>query len=236
MADLADESFHLPGAFDSYTLGALLADHASRIRTAVLVLLGVAALSALLWAEVRTSWLQSTAFSRLTASSDWVVVPVDAAEGTPELTAPAGPYNIRLGYTELPVFRERLDGAGFVVRARAVPSDRMRRMVRWGLFPIYNEKTAAGLELTDRGGQPLYRARYPGMQLDSFEEIPPLVRDMLLWIENRALLAPAAATTNPAIEWGRLSGQLITAIPWRLGVVPVAMLVTLRMSCAPANS
>lgn len=208
MADLGDESFQLPGALDSYTISALLADYAARVRALMIAFLGVAALSTLLWVEMRTSWLQSTVLSRLTASSAWVVVPVDAADRDPGLTAPAGPYNIRLGYTEIPVFRERLDGADFAVRSRAVPSDRMRRMVRWGLFPIYQEKTAAGLELTDRGGEPLYRARYPGMQLDSFDEIPPLVRDVLLWIENRDLLAPVSPTTNPAIEWRRLSGAV----------------------------
>jgi membrane peptidoglycan carboxypeptidase len=103
------------------------------------------------------------------------------------------------------------------LESQAVPSPGLARMVRWGLFPIYHEKGAAGLEILGDDGELVFRARYPD-NLFKFEEIPPVVSGALLWIENRELLSPDAPTSNPAIEWRRLSGALVGHTLRSLGV------------------
>ena len=78
-----------------------------------------------------------------------------------------------------------------------------------GLFLPYEEKDQAGLQLFDGTGAPLFSAQFPGRVYDSFEAIPPLVVNSLLFIEDRYLLDPIQPNRNPAIDWGRFSRALV---------------------------
>ena len=209
MAELGDGWLHAPGTHEheSDRAGVRTSRWASSARHAALVLFPAFVLLLLARAEMRTSWLQSRALSRLAATSAWTMAD-SSAPHTDGLQAPVGPYDIRLGYTDIRPFSERLERSGFQVESRAVPSAGMTRLVDWGLFPIYREKTEAGLQLTGSEGEPMFRASDPAAPFPSFDAVPPLVRDVLLWIENRELMGAASPTTNPAIEWRRLSGAV----------------------------
>jgi len=116
----------------------------------------------------------------------------------------AGPFDERLGYVQLPAFLRNLTDKGYPVEAQARMAPRMRQLVDWGLFPAYHEKTQAGLQVRDKDGEAMYSVRYPGHVYPTFEAIPSLMVNSLLFIENRELLDDAHPTRNPAIEWDRL--------------------------------
>ena len=99
-----------------------------------------------------------------------------------------GPFDERLGYHRLPDLVERLERQDFAVSAQARMSPKMLEFSDKGLFATYREKTTTGLELRDCRGQALSAARYPEQTYDSFEAVPPLLVDSLLFIENRELL------------------------------------------------
>ncbi len=171
-------------------------------------ILGVAAalLIAGVIAEVRTSWLQA----RLTAawSDDIGFVVEEGASPTPARAA-QGPYDRRLGYAALGDWIPSLEARGFEIEAQARVTPRFERALDLGLFPIYREKTQAGLTILDRSGEPFYTATYPERRYPSFDAIPPIVVHALLFIENRELLDPGSPYRNPAIEWDRLAGSIL---------------------------
>jgi membrane peptidoglycan carboxypeptidase len=155
---------------------------------------------ALLGWELRTSWLQARVFSATAKRISYTVEP-----GFGEALQPAhGPYDERLGYARLPEMARRLREARFEVEAQARPSPWLRRLNTLGVFPIYREKTQAGLEIYDRDGEALFVARYPGRVYRDFESVPPLVVASLLFVENREILDPTTPFRNPAVEWDRL--------------------------------
>jgi len=123
--------------------------------------------------------------------------------------APDGPYDRRLGYASIPAFTKRLQGYDFIITKQAQSSDSMLKFSRWGLFPTYHEKTQSGLKLFDRTGYPLSSSSYPKRTFTSFSEIPSVIVDLLLFIENRNLLDASRAFLNPAVDWGRLAKALI---------------------------
>src|SRR5262245_14270133 len=99
------------------------------LRAAAVVLVGVL----LGVCEARTSALQSAVATRIAARATWRVEP-GAGESVP--FSSAGPYDVRLGYTRLPTFRERLLERGYRIEAQARLSPTMRNLVRLGLPPI----------------------------------------------------------------------------------------------------
>jgi hypothetical protein len=102
-----------------------------------------------LTAEVRTSWLQSELLSRAVRDLTFQVEPGPSDAIRFPIN---GPYDQRLGYVQLPGFIERLRAQGFEVERQARLSERHRDAIDYGAFPIYREKTAAGLVLLDRSG------------------------------------------------------------------------------------
>jgi membrane peptidoglycan carboxypeptidase len=162
----------------------------------VLLIFGVAAV-----AELRWNWLQSKVLSiasaRLTYGLGEGVSPSFA-------TAPPGPYDTRLGYTHLPGVLERL-GSAYRVEQQARSSGSMMWLTGAGGFPVYPEKSQAGLLITDRDREPLFSSRYPQRIYQDFDSIPPLVVRTLLFIENRRILDGDSPYQNPAIEWNRLA-------------------------------
>ncbi len=120
-----------------------------------------------------------------------------------------GPYDARLGYSELPDFLKRLDEAGWRIDEQAKISRQMARVDDLGLFLPYHEKDQAGLLLLGSDGTPLYEAKYPQRVYKQFEDIPKVLVDALLYIENRELLTEQFPTRNPAVEWDRLAQALL---------------------------
>lgn len=174
-----------------------------RLRWLVLPLLLVliAVLGWFVAEELRTSRLQARHLATLAAENQFALE--DGAGAL--LPAPVGPYDTRLGYNQMPAFVSRLTERGFVVTRQARPSARMVELTDLGLFPIYREKNQGGLQLLDCQALPLHASRYPERGYASFDDVPPLLVDALLFIENRELLDPSRAMLNPAVEWGRFA-------------------------------
>ena len=120
-----------------------------------------------------------------------------------------GPYDIRLGYSKLPDYLQRLDQAGWQIDQQAHITIQMARVADLGLFLPYHEKDQAGLALRDSNGEVLYQGLHPSRVYERFEDIPKILVDALLYIENRELLTEQYPTRNPAIEWDRLAQALL---------------------------
>ncbi|HET8533886.1 MAG TPA: transglycosylase domain-containing protein, partial [Methylomirabilota bacterium] len=179
----------------------------ARLRALVLrrsLLLSVVALALLLLAlvEMRTSALQALVLSQAARVLTYRVAPGPS----PSVAFPrSGPYDVRLGYTRLPDFVDRLGAGGYRVEQQARLSTAMAYAAAWGLYPPYHEKSRAGLEVLDREGHPLYATRYPEQVYDRFDAVPPLLINTLLFIENRELLDTTQPYRNPVVDWRRLA-------------------------------
>lgn len=156
----------------------------------------------LAWIELQESNFQASYFNRMAKASTWKLEPGE----DPGIWLPgAGPYDQRLGYTQIKAFLPRMTAAGFAVTAQARQSREFRDIVGQGHFAIYREKSRAGLTILDRHDQALYDSQYPRLQYPDFEAIPPVLVEALLFIENRDLLDPNTPKRNPAVDWGRLT-------------------------------
>ncbi len=155
--------------------------------------------------EMRTSRLQARLLTPFAQAMD-----VTVREGpNPAARYPAqGPYNERFGYTALSAQLRALTGDLYAIESQAVLSPALDRFMAGGGFPIYREKTQAGLTLLDRNGLAMHSARYPERVFADFDEVPPLVAATLLFIENRELLNSDEPRRNPAVEWDRFAGAV----------------------------
>ena len=169
------------------------------------LLVGVCAIGAcvvILVAELRTSWLQSRLLTAVARRMTFSVEPgLSAAIRYPR----AAPYDDRLGYSKLPAILSRLRDAGYAIDTQARSSRILLGLTDWGTFSIYPEKTQAGLRILDRHEQDLFSFRSPERIYRAFDEIPAIVVQTLLFIENRELQQPRHSSQNPAIEWDRLA-------------------------------
>jgi len=175
---------------------------AKRLRSRVLYTAAAGILALLGSAEIHTSWLQAHLFSALAGSAGFSL----AAGPSPAIRFPEhGPYDRRMGYARLPELLPRLRTQGYRIEAQARPTETLRSLTDWGLFPVYGEKDQAGLRILGREGRPLYARSYPERAYKNFEQVPRLVAQTLLLLENRELLDPGRPYRNPAVEWDRLA-------------------------------
>jgi membrane peptidoglycan carboxypeptidase len=167
---------------------------------AVLVIVAVGTWFAL--REMRTSIWQARYLAPRAAEISWWM---EAGPADSLLPPARGPYDLRMGYTDLEDRVAMATERGFAVVEQARSSDRLHSLVgEHGLFPVYREKDQGGLTILDRDGEFLFRHRTPDRVWTAFEEIPPVVWQTLLYIENRTALDPDSPFRNPAVEWGRL--------------------------------
>ena len=90
---------------------------------------------------------------------------------------------------------------------------------RLGITPPYREPANVGLTIRSAEGVALYEAS-PGRRLfRAFDEIPPLIIQALLLMENRELGSePSDASSNPVLEWGRLAKAGLSYAGSKLGL------------------
>jgi membrane peptidoglycan carboxypeptidase len=150
--------------------------------------------------ELRNSWLESQVFQVADRHLTYRVA--DGPSNAIDYPA-AGPYDWALGYARMPVFLLRLQAAGFHVDAQAEDSRFYSILARSGVYPIYPQKNQAGLNITDRDGRDLFAAARPGRVYQTYADIPPLVVNTLLFIEDRHMLDSNHPNRNPAVEWDR---------------------------------
>lgn len=173
-----------------------------RIRPVLLILVLFGVAGGFLAMELREGRLQARVVSRIAEDLDYTV----GLGSSDRVRFPqAGPYDTRLGYTALPDFIARLTDRGATVRAQARWSSDLLRYTDFGLFPVYAQKPAAGLKITDRGRLPIFDVPAAARVWPAFEAIPPVLARTLTYVENRELLDPARRHRNPAVEWDRFA-------------------------------
>ena len=181
-------------------------------------LLALAVIGALGWAaeqEIGSSKLQAAFFTQLDRGMGYAV---QAGPSETIRWPNGGPYDGRLGYSQLPQFISALEKHGFAIESQAAWSPGLDRFVGEGAFPIYPEKARSGLKIFDRGGAEIYDAHVPERVYPDFAKIPPLVVGSLVYIEDRYLFDPNTPKRNAAVEWNRFG----LAVLGRIGglVVP----------------
>jgi membrane peptidoglycan carboxypeptidase len=165
--------------------------------------------------ELRTSALQAWLLPRYTARIHYEV-----AEGpSASIAFPhSGLFDARLGYTRLGEFQSRLEARGFEVERQAVVSPELVRLLAWGVAPPYREPPLPGLKVLGMEGAPLYDALRSQRCFVGFEDVPPVLVQTLLYIENRELLSPYDPRANPAIEWDRMAKASLLYAGTKLGL------------------
>lgn len=152
------------------------------------------------WHEYETSSLQSRLLSALAARIWYTVEPGPS----PTIVLPhAGPLDERRGYTRLGEFSARLEQRGFRLTEQARFSPTLVLLTRWNVPPPYREPSAAGLVIRSDRGDTLFDAVPRDGLYRRYEDIPPIVVNTLLFIENRRLDGDASPSANPAVDWGR---------------------------------
>ena len=179
----------------------------------VLVIVGLV-VTKLVRDEVKTSKYQARYLSAISEQLSFKLVSGPSSSiRYPEY----GPYDERLGYTLLPDIIEHLQNTGFSVTSQAYVSPMMTELADYGLFTVYHEKSQAGLSIVDKNDQVVFNALFPAHGYSNFKEIPPLILNTLLFIENRELLSDDNSNVNPAIEWDRLGFAGLQLMAHKLG-------------------
>jgi membrane peptidoglycan carboxypeptidase len=181
-----------------------------RIAAVALVLVALAGLA--FSCETRTSWLQARYFARQASQLTTAI-----GEGPSDrIRFPGdGPYDRRFGYARLPAALETATGRGYRIAAQARVSERFAEVVDRGVFPIFREKTQAGLQILDRRGAVVFESRSPERIYRSVDAVPPVVWRTLLFLENRALLDPRFPKRNPSVDWSRMARAAVdVALRW----------------------
>jgi hypothetical protein len=164
--------------------------------------------------EVRTSTFQARYFSSVASELGYAVEPGPSSSiRFPE----EGPFDQRLGYTEIPRFQKAVEEAGFSVVEQARVSARFSQLMDGGLFPIYREKSQGGLRVLDRRGGLFHASPHPARVYTEFDSIPELLWRSLVFIENREFLDPTRPTKNPAVEWDRIARGVVDMVLRKLG-------------------
>ncbi|GAB4271232.1 MAG: transglycosylase domain-containing protein [Methylomicrobium sp.] len=178
--------------------------------TGWLIYIGIAVIEQ----EIETSHYQAHYLSKLTQQ---LTYRLEQGSSSSIRFPDSGPYDRRLGYALLPDMIDRLEQNGFVISAQSENSPLMMQLADYGLAPIYQEKTQAGLRIFDSSNKKLFHTHYPVYGYANFEAIPPIILNTLLFIENRELLDIEHPTVNPAIEWNRLGFAGLQYIAKKLG-------------------
>lgn len=156
--------------------------------------------------ELNTSTLQSRLLTRAAEGIEYGL----GAGPSPRIRFPeAGPFDVRLGYTDIPRVVDRLRERGFRIDSQAVVSEPFATWVDRGFFPIYTEKLQGGLTVRDRDGVALHESPSPARIYPTFDSIPELLWRSLVFIESREFLDPRYPYRNPAVEWDRLGRAVV---------------------------
>jgi membrane peptidoglycan carboxypeptidase len=166
--------------------------------------------------ETRTSALQSWLLSRYARSMTYTI---EAGPSSTIVFPKSGPFDERHGYTQIPEFARRLEAKGFRIREQARFSPELARIAGWGIAPPYREPAVAGLTIHSADHFSVYDRTVSDRVFKRFEDVPPLVMEALLLIENRELgQEPPDSRTNPVLEWDRLAKAGISYAGTKLGL------------------
>lgn len=164
-----------------------------------LFLLLLISIAALVGYELHTAHYQATEISRYAKTLHYEVKP----GATNKVVYPeGGPFDQRLGYTQLPRLLNELKESGFYIERQAEFSPALQMYTEFGFFPPYREKAQGGLLIGDCRNEQLFSFAHPQRVYLQPSDVPAVVRDSLLFIENRKLLT-SPPRANPAVDWPR---------------------------------
>ena len=172
----------------------------------LLFVLILAACCAAGYYEAQTSTLQSRYLSAFAAKLDFHV---EKGASDSIVFPKKGPYDLRLGYVQLPAMLKKLRQKGMEISSQVRFNGELHRYADYGFNIPYNEKSQAGLHILDATQQTMYRMTNPKRVYPDFTAIPSPVVQALLFIENRDLLSGDFPKVNPAVDWGRFSKALM---------------------------
>jgi membrane peptidoglycan carboxypeptidase len=166
--------------------------------------------------EARTSTLQSWLFARWSSKLRYTPGPGPSDS----IALPStGPFDERRGYTRIADFSLRLQANGFRITEQARQTPALANLIRSGISPPFREALLAGLSIRDRQRILLHDPTGRNAHLfASFKEIPPILVQTLLFIENRSIGNAAGARENPAVDWLRSSKAVMLYGGRRLGL------------------
>ena len=152
--------------------------------------------------EVRTSRLQSSILTRYAAR---LTYDIGAGPSSRIVFPSSGPHDQQLGYSRLPEFTHRLLLRGYRIAEQAQMSEATAQLAGFGITPPYREKASGGLVVRGASGELMFDARPGRLLFERYEDVPPLIVESLLFIEDRELLQAGSPRHNPALNWERLS-------------------------------
>ena len=135
--------------------------------------------------EVRTSRLQSSVLTRYAAR---LTYDIGAGPSSRIVFPSSGPHDQQLGYSRLPEFTHRLLLRGYRIAEQAQMSEATAQLAGFGIAPPYREKASGGLVVRGASGEVMFDARPGRLLFERYEDVPPLVVESLLFIEDRELL------------------------------------------------
>jgi len=164
-------------------------------------LVGFFILAALAFVEIHTSLLQSWIATYVNERVSYKLAPGPS----PSIAFPRpGPFDERRGYSKIAALQARLQSQGYRLTQQARQSETLRDLIRRGIPPPYVERTGTGIDIQGFDGTSLFRYEQAEFLFEKIGDIPPLLVQTLLFLENRDLGRPSTPWQNPAIEWGRL--------------------------------
>ena len=182
-------------------------------RGKTLLWLTVAALIGL-W-ELQTSALQSRVLYALASQLTYKV----ESGASPRIVFPrSGPWDERRGYSRVGDFSRRLEHKGYRLVSQAHFSAGLAFAAKTGLTPPQPEPSEVGLVIRGTDGDTLYDAVHDHAYFKEYEDIPPVVVNSLLYIENRELAQDPNGTANPAVDWARFGKATLIYMGRHLGL------------------
>jgi membrane peptidoglycan carboxypeptidase len=175
----------------------------------------VLVLAGMLLVERYTSLLQALAFSHWSAQLQYSL----GTGPSPTIAFPVGgPFDERRGYTRLAALTDKLGASGYHITQQARQSPELTQLILRGIAPPFREPQVAQLSIRDVHGGALYNAEAGnGRIFKHIDEIPPIVIQTLLFIENRSIGDGAGPLQNPAVDWGRSSKAFALYVGRTLG-------------------
>lgn len=185
-----------------------------RTRNAAALLAGLVA-GGLAGHEMETSAWQAKLFANY---ADRLSYRVESGPSDQIAFPSGGPFDERRGYSRIPQFIERLSERGYEVVQQVRMSPELQQLIDLGVAAPYPEPGVTGLLVRGLNGKPIYDARRRERVYFDYEEIPPLIVDTLLFIENRELLAAQDPRSNPTLEWDRMAKATLLYAGAKMGL------------------
>ncbi len=169
--------------------------------------------------ELETSALQSRIFASYVDRLSYRLEPGPSEQ----IAFPSdGPLDERRGYSRIPSIVQNMAQRGYTISAQVRMSPQMQRLVLSDIAPPYQEPSAVGLVIRGASGESLFDARRRERSFFDYDDIPDLIVDTLLFIENRELLAGSDPRSNPTLEWDRMAKASLLYVGSKMGL-PVSV-------------